>query len=300
MRQMQPIHCSGGEPDAIVVQDSDFPSRMSAPNLNVYNASDVVSYYASMSFISPCEEMLFTRYIRAGASVLDMGVGGGRTTAYVAAMAAHYVGVDYAEEMIRICQSKFPHLEFRHADASDLSCFPASSFDVVLMPFNGIDYLSSDGRLRCLQECLRVLKTRGTFIFSSHNPRAILVRATWSNERVQEVADRIFFGHKTLSRITSSFLTVGAALRASMRATWASLRRSKRLINPAFWRGEGYFNDPAHGGLTTHVSIPKCVVAEVEKYGFRPVEMQPGDYPAASHELFTKWYYYVFLKPETK
>lgn len=273
---------------------------MSAANLNVYNASDVVSYYASISFISPCEEMLFNRYIRSGASVLDMGVGGGRTTAYVAPMAGRYVGVDYAEEMIRICQGKFPHLEFRHADASDLSCFPASSFDVVLMPFNGIDSLSTEARVRCLQESFRVLKPGGTFIFSSHNPRAILVRVAWSKERVRELADRVSHGRKALSRVFRIALTVAAGTRASMRATWASLRRSKRLIRRAFWLGEGYLHDPAHGGLTNHFNIPKCVFSEVQKYAFQFVEMQPGDYPAASHELFTKWYYYVFIKPETE
>lgn len=271
---------------------------MNTANLNVYEKPDVVSYYAAMTFIWPCEKLVFDRYIRPGMAVLDVGVGGGRTTAYLSPMASRYVGIDYAEEMICVCKSRFPHLEFRRADASDLSCFPAGSFDAILMAYNGIDSLPPEARLRFFQECFRVLRRGGVFIFSAHNARAILVPATWSREHVQAVADRLSFGRKPLGSLMTLLLTCGAAARALARAAWPSLLRSRRVATAAFWRGDGYLLDPAHGGLLHHYSIPKYVIAEVERQGFECRETQGSDYPTAASQLFTKWYYYVFLKAE--
>src|SRR5258706_3592254 len=145
---------------------------MDSVNLNVFDRPEVVSHYAAMSIIWPCEKLVFDRYIRPGIALLDVGVGGGRTTGYLSATVSRYVGIDYSEEMIRVCKSRFPHLEFRCADAADLSGFSDSSFDAVVMAYNGIDALSPEGRSGFLQECFRVLRRGGVFIFSAHNPRA--------------------------------------------------------------------------------------------------------------------------------
>lgn len=270
---------------------------MTQANLSVYNTPDVASYWAAMRFISPCEKLLFDRYIAPGLNVLDLGVGGGRTTAYLAPQAAHYVGIDYAEEMIRVCREKFPEFEFLQADASDLSNFSSSSFDVVLMAFNGIDVLHNDARNRCLDECFRVLKPGGTLIFSTHNVRAVLVAPTWSRERVREVAERASRGIPAVRLAAIPLLTFAVVTRAVLWAGWKSFRRCKRLGSSVFWRGEGYVFDPAHGGFFAHYSIPKYVMAEVERHGFHLREMEGSEYPARKGELFTKWYYYVFEKP---
>ena len=49
--------------------------------------------------------------------------------------------------MIRACRSKFPHLRFNVADASDLSQFADASFDSVVFSFNGLDCLAPHGNV---------------------------------------------------------------------------------------------------------------------------------------------------------
>jgi ubiquinone/menaquinone biosynthesis C-methylase UbiE len=131
-------------------------------------------------------------YIRRGADILDLGVGGGRTMGYLSAIARRYVGVDYAFEMIDVCRAKYPSLDFLTADASDLVIFPDGSFEAVVFSFNGIDYIVPDaGSQRCLQECHRVLRNGGTLVFSSHNPRAIFVRPLRDQPRGSKLCRRV-------------------------------------------------------------------------------------------------------------
>src|SRR5271166_2180691 len=139
-----------------------------ASNLQVYNKPDVASHYAVLNYLTPCEQFLFDLYIKPGAAILDLGVGGGRTTPYLSRSASRYVGVDYASEMIRACRKKHPNLEFIEAEASDLSSIQSSSFDAVVIAFNGIDYVIPDEkRALCCVECHRVLKPGGVLLFSS-------------------------------------------------------------------------------------------------------------------------------------
>src|SRR5204863_8773607 len=89
-------------------------------------------------------------------------------------LASRYVGVDLSESMLARCREKFPDLTFTHLDATDLSPFPAASFDVVVFSFNGIDTIPTrEGRRRCFAECARVLRPGGAFLFSVHNARYV-------------------------------------------------------------------------------------------------------------------------------
>ena len=146
-------------------------------NLQIYNSTEIAAHYAGLSQITPCEHLLFQKYVRDGAVVLDLGVGGGRTTPYLSNRSSAYLGLDYAPEMVRICRAKFPNLEFKVGDASDLTDIGSHSFDAVVAAFNVLDYvIGSDKRQSCWRECYRVLKPGGVLIFSSHNPRAVVVR----------------------------------------------------------------------------------------------------------------------------
>jgi SAM-dependent methyltransferase len=271
-------------------------------NLEIYNAPEVTAYYAALNYLTPCERLLFDTYIPIGSSILDLGVGGGRTTPYLASRAARYVGVDNAGAMVDACRSKFPNLEFAVADAAELSQFADSSFDAVVFAFNGIDFvLPQKSRRQCIAHVHRILKPGGAFIFSSHNAQAILVWPAWSRDRLKRIARRFSPSSKALYSMSLAGLTSVRALLAFTQACAAScLRMAQRLPRRIFWRGEGELIDSAHGGLLTHFSVPHQVVSELNAASLRFEQVLGNAYPRPTHPLTTDWYYYVFTKPIEK
>jgi len=267
-------------------------------NLQIYNAPEVAAHYAALNYLTSCERLLFETYLPPGCAILDLGVGGGRTTPYLSERAAHYVGVDIAPAMVEACRTKFPGLEFVVADAADLSAFAEASFDAVVFAFNGIDFvLPEESRRRCLAHVHRVLKPGGAFIFSTHNARAILVRPSWSRDRLERIAGRFSTNSKAIYTVLLAAFTSMRALLAILQAFTASLvRMLQRLPKRMFWRGEGELLDSAHGGLFTHCSVPRRVVSEVGAIPLRFERVLGNSYPQSNHPLTTDWYYYVFVK----
>ncbi len=269
-------------------------------NREVYNRPEVASHFAILNYLTPCERLLFDRYIKPEAAVLDLGVGGGRTTPYLSQRASRYVGLDYAPEMIRLCREKYPHLEFIESEASDLSAFAPGSFDAIVMAFNGMDYVIPDEkRKRCLEECHRLLKPGGVLLFSSHNPRHIFVRPSLNRQRIKAAAEAVGGPH-WLQRALIPPLTAGGLAFALLRAAWKSLALiASRIPRRPFWRGEGYFVDTSYGGVLTHCWVPGRAVAELQQRSFHLERVLGDDYPQESGEYTTAWYYYVFSKPNS-
>jgi ubiquinone/menaquinone biosynthesis C-methylase UbiE len=274
------------------------PVREEAINLRTYHAPAVVSHYAALNYLTPCEQLLFRTYLKPSMTVLDLGVGGGRTTPYLSKVASRYVGVDYSEAMIRVCRGKFPNLDFVLADASDLSAFEDASFDAIVFSFNGLDsVVPGEKRSRCFRECSRVLRPAGMLVFSSHNPRSILVRVDWDRGRLRAFARRIVLQRNAFFPLVVGVLTVVKAIHAFVRSVAGSILRTvRRVTRPAFWRGEGDFHDPSHGGLTIHCATPGCTISELAEFDFQLDRLIGDDYPRTSHTLLTDWYYYVFSK----
>lgn len=101
--------------------------------------------------------------------VLDIGIGGGRTTGYLLDAVGEYTGIDYLPQFAAEVSSKFPDANILCSDATDLKEFENDSFDFILFSYNGIDSLSHEKRLKAMNEIYRVLVPGGRFMFSSHN-----------------------------------------------------------------------------------------------------------------------------------
>lgn len=242
-------------------------------NARLFDSADIVADYEALAGLTPCEQTLFERYIPPGSDVLDLGVGAGRTVDPLRARARRYVGVDYAPNMIESCRARFPDVEFHVGDAADLSRFDDESFDAVVFSFNGIDCLyPGDARLRCLEECRRVLRPSGAFVLSVHNPAGVI----------------------TIPAVHGLPLLV--KLRRFAAEGRNSLRRTWKAIRGVGFRGEGYVMDTVHGGLVTHLATRRRVVHELAAHGFDHVETLPSNYPKRRPGLFAVWYYYAFRR----
>jgi SAM-dependent methyltransferase len=164
------------------------------------------------------------------------------------------------------------------------------------MAFNGFDYVMPDSSRRAaLSEVRRVLKVGGVFIFSSHNPRAVWQRPSWNTQRVGALAERIAGSRRPLLAIVQGVISWGRIALALVAGFAQSARRFPRaVVHRAFWLGEGYMHDGAHGGLMTRYAVPRKIQRELHIGGFELLEVLGDDYPKRSHVLVTPWYYYVF------
>lgn len=143
-------------------------------NKEIYSKKNIVEHYSNYKGLQKPEETIFNILSPKlnEMKMLDIGVGGGRTTEYFKDKVKEYIGVDFSEGMIAECRKKFsnyPKLKFDVCDVRDLSRFKNEEFDFVLFSFNGLDNINHEERLNALKEIRRICKKGGYFCFSSHN-----------------------------------------------------------------------------------------------------------------------------------
>lgn len=148
----------------------DNPFDLETHNLDMFREDEVVRSYENTP-IKPSEVILLLDFVSSfrGKSVLDLGVGTGRTTRYLLPFAARYVGVDYSPEMLASCRRQFPQAVLVSADVRDLSALGEEKFDFVFAPFNLLDAFSHTDRMAILSSMRDRLTTGGIFAFSAHN-----------------------------------------------------------------------------------------------------------------------------------
>lgn len=142
-------------------------------NQNVYN--EYVHEYVDYR-IYPPERAILARFKNDWPRfrVLDIGIGTGRTTYTFGAVAGEYVGIDYAEEMVRQAKVNVPpspHMTLKFQDARDLSEYYSQPFDFIFFSMNGLDSVSHEVREQIIREARKVVKPTGWFSFSSHTIR---------------------------------------------------------------------------------------------------------------------------------
>jgi ubiquinone/menaquinone biosynthesis C-methylase UbiE len=139
-------------------------------NHRYYEAIGVAEQYGKDCDVIGAEEVIldFLRNDARRESVLELGIGGGRTTPHLLAITKDYVGVDYSKRMVETCRQKFDSI-FMVCDARNMPSFENERFSAVVFWGNGIDEVSQSDRMLILHEVNRVLKKDGFFTFSSHN-----------------------------------------------------------------------------------------------------------------------------------
>ena len=145
-------------------------AALAEQNRSLYE-SKIATHYAGDTALTLGESIVLQRcradYV--GKHVLDLGVGAGRTTPWLAPGAASYVGLDYSQTMVALCKARHPDRTIPWGDARNLSTFADASFDFVFFSYNGIDAAGHADRQQILREIARVIRPCGMLAFSSHN-----------------------------------------------------------------------------------------------------------------------------------
>lgn len=243
-------------------------------NREVYEESAVIDVYAEQRPPQVAEERIFgsLRDQLRTASLLDIGIGGGRTTAFLGPMVSEYVGIDYSHGLVAAAQRIYPAYRIQWGDARALTDFADGSFDFVFFSFNGIDSVSHEDRLQILSESRRVLRPGGNLIFSSHNR---------SYERLGLLP---WQGHPKWGRVT---------VKKSLEAIAA--RGNRRRLRSFEHATETYalVNDEAHAYSLLHYYISaEHQRAQLEAAGFSQVEVFDQWGEATDSSSASIWLYY--------
>jgi ubiquinone/menaquinone biosynthesis C-methylase UbiE len=141
-------------------------------NLAAYSCDAALKYYdrPNMDLFESERVILdqLTPQIK-GKKILDIGVGGGRTTPFLLKVSDDYTGIDASLPLLRKAIVKYGSNHMSLCDFRDLSVFASDEFDFAMCSFNSLGYVSHRDRLRALSEINRVLKSDGLFVFSTHN-----------------------------------------------------------------------------------------------------------------------------------
>lgn len=148
-------------------------------NQQIYESEKVVRNYKRLNKLYPAEKILYeivkNKQIRK--TMLDLGIGTGRTTIFFQPLFNHYIGIDFSSGMIDVCRKRFTNLtntEFINADAASMPELPVKKFDFILFSLNGIDYLKNlEERKNLLSNIYSLLDNNGFFAFSTHNTKTL-------------------------------------------------------------------------------------------------------------------------------
>lgn len=249
------------------------------------SGSTLEVFAARSGAIDAGEAVLLARLAEssAGETVLDIGVGGGRTVPLLGALGGDYVAIDYLAEMVALTRERYPDVRVEHVDARDLSCFPDGSFGLVYWSANGIDGLGHDDRRLALAEIRRVLHPSGTFAFSTHNLDHFATgRTPW---------DYRWFWVDPRTALRRARRLPGR-VRAYRRARASTVRGSgwAMLVDPAY----------EYGLLTHYASLPEAL-GELAAVGFGP-EVEVYDLAGTPLEAATdtrrcQWFHLLVPRP---
>jgi SAM-dependent methyltransferase len=144
---------------------------MDAANRRAYTSRRALKAYAHSERLFPAEQAIFAalRPRLVGKRLLDIGVGGGRTTRLMLSLSDDYVAIDYSTTLLEATRRRFGLRSAYCCDARDMKPLADGTFDFALFSFNGIDYMPHEDRLTAMRDIKRVLRPGGLFLFSSHN-----------------------------------------------------------------------------------------------------------------------------------
>lgn len=245
------------------------------------SARNVRAYGVVKQALTVAEENAFKFVPRTyRGSVLDIGIGTGRTTGPLRKMFNRYVGIDYSTEMVRHAKQLFPENEIYLMDARNIVLH--EQYDCAFFSFNGIDYIGEHNRKLALNEVTRVIKPGGYFIYSTHNLGYGRVNVFLERFWVRElVPSGVFHRPKRLAYLPRNIFN-----------RYRNFKRQERVNLDAM----AYVNDPGlnFSLLTTYVDIP-TELETLRRYDLRVISTI-GNLSCNGYNAADNWVYLVAQK----
>lgn len=223
---------------------------------NQWKTKRIVEEYSLETTLFKPEEKILTELkpILPKMSMLDIGVGTGRTTPYFASLSRKYLAIDLSANMIEFCKTKFKKnkiWQFKVLDARNLDSFNDKSFDFVLFSFNGLDYITggTKERQKVLQEIRRLINNKGYFVFSTHNLNYLWRFCRINSLKIHEIRRIILLQLYNLK-------------------SWKILREQNKNITHII------VNVLGHNVIfPTYVSTPKTQIAMLRRLGYKKIRV---------------------------
>lgn len=232
-------------------------NQISEANFRNYSDAKAVHYWSTYSEELLTAEKVILQRIRGqiqGKKILDLGVGGGRTTPALLDISQDYIGMDYSSGMVEACRIKFPGIQFIQGDARQISSLFNDQFSLVLFSLNGIDYVAHQDRQKIYSEVAKVLQPGAFFLFSSHNLRDY-PNKPWQKWHI----DR------------NSFTSPARNLYHTLKSTLTYIRHYR---NQAIHDGHAMLLDPGQGyRLLSYYIDPREQIAQLDPFGFHDVKV---------------------------
>jgi SAM-dependent methyltransferase len=247
-------------------------------NFKFWNSSKTVAWYTSRETLFTAEAVLLRQISQeiSGGSLLDIGVGGGRTIPFLRCLSSDYTAIDYSAPLVEATRRKFKIDAIYCCDARDMRRFSEKCFDFVLFSYNGIDYVDHEDRLTILREVHRVLRPRGIFMFSSHNGERITSRRLLLLAKIG---------------LTKAFLV-------ECLTTIVRLPRHLTMKRYEIWAADhAIINDSAgdYSLLTYYITI-RSQVEQARNVGFSSVEAYDQNGQQVVSDRESPWIYYLARK----
>jgi ubiquinone/menaquinone biosynthesis C-methylase UbiE len=230
-------------------------------NKIVYESKDVTRFYVEQNDLQKPETTILKELKSKlpEMRMLDIGVGGGRTTTHFAFLVKEYLGIDYSSQMVSACLEKFQDspqkISFLTADARTMKSFKNNSFDFVLFSFNGIDYMNHEDRIATLCEIRRLIKAGGYFCFSTHNLNFLSNKCSIQLSKHPSI----------LASRTYKFLQMRLL---NKKEAWKAIRNSSQN------QRHHMVNDGAHNfQLKTYYITPLEQLKQLSELGFSEIKM---------------------------
>lgn len=259
----------------IVMQHRDI---LDSVNKRTYAGLKVVSWYDQLDHLLKPEQVmldLLAPHIR-DKKLLDIGIGGGRTTKFLLEISKDYTGIDYTPACVEIARKKYPGTNVLCCDARNLQVFPDETFDFVLFAFNGLDYIAHEDRILALTEIRRVLKPKSPFMFSTHNRDYKHFRKLPWQEGIQYRLGFLKSCLYTFAHLPRHFV----------------MKKHERYTEEY-----AIVNDTAHGfSLLAYYIGVKEQIAQLKRIGFTDVEVYDMNGTQVEADVEFPWTYYLARK----